>query len=590
MKPMLKQLSLLIFFCFVTVITNGQPNNLQTPDCNAQFLSFPDNQNPMKIHFRDQSLGLIFSWQWSFGDGFTSSIQNPDHVYASGGTYFVCLTIYTDIGNCHDVLCQAITVHQPGTCVADYHYAVSPGNILEYHFEDQSSGPVDRWHWNFGDGTTAEQKDPFHIFPSQGNYAVCLTTWKNDSMAQCQDTKCDTIRIVAPVPCIAKFVSQLDSMNHQPRMFQFASTSTGSPNQHEWRFGDGTGATGEPTARHQYKSPGTYKVCLLVMRKSGGTVWCSDSVCQMVTVPEYYNLGGHLFAGSVPINNPVSTGDTGIAFLYKFRGSGVVPYDTSFFTYLGYYAFTNLLSGDYLMKAALTSGSEHYKNYIPAYFPNTVTWSQSAKLTIRDSNEFHSHVTLLDLPQGTFGDGSISGAVFQGEPVIGGTPEPHAEVILYNEQLTPVDFTSPDYSGAFSFTGLPYGLYYLYAEKTGMYSRYSAVWLDEKKPLADSVLIGVFDHDVTGIDGRHGNDGIQLLICPNPVTDQFSLKIRTRVPGTLQIRISDLFGRILFETLIIQNNPESIADLDGAIFKPGVYLVVVNDSKGNRITRKLIRL
>ena len=43
----------------------------------------------------------------------------------------------------------------------------------------------------------------------------------------------------------------------------------------------------------------------------------------------YLNLGGHLFAGAYPINNPVNTGDTGVVFLYRISNNHVVPVDTS---------------------------------------------------------------------------------------------------------------------------------------------------------------------------------------------------------------------------------------------------------------------
>ena len=44
-----------------------------------------------------------------------------------------------------------------------------------------------------------------------------------------------------------------------------------------------------------------------------------------------YSLGGHLFAGEYPINNPVSTGDTGIVFLYQLNNNSIIPVDTTQF-------------------------------------------------------------------------------------------------------------------------------------------------------------------------------------------------------------------------------------------------------------------
>jgi PKD repeat protein len=49
-------------------------------------------QAPLTVQFADASTGSPTSWQWSFGDGGTSTLQNPSHVYQAAGTYDVSLT------------------------------------------------------------------------------------------------------------------------------------------------------------------------------------------------------------------------------------------------------------------------------------------------------------------------------------------------------------------------------------------------------------------------------------------------------------------------------------------------------------------
>ncbi len=48
---------------------------------------------PLTVSFTDQSTGSVDSWSWDFGDGFTSSQQNPSHIYVEPGDYDVSLTI-----------------------------------------------------------------------------------------------------------------------------------------------------------------------------------------------------------------------------------------------------------------------------------------------------------------------------------------------------------------------------------------------------------------------------------------------------------------------------------------------------------------
>jgi PKD repeat protein len=50
-------------------------------------------EEPLRVVFTDLSTGGATSWQWSFGDGTTSTSQNPDHTYGSPGSYDVTLTV-----------------------------------------------------------------------------------------------------------------------------------------------------------------------------------------------------------------------------------------------------------------------------------------------------------------------------------------------------------------------------------------------------------------------------------------------------------------------------------------------------------------
>src|SRR5204862_399532 len=56
---------------------------------------------PLQVQFTDQSLtggAVITSWSWNFGDGGTSTTQNPSHTYLVPGTYNVSLTATNSVG------------------------------------------------------------------------------------------------------------------------------------------------------------------------------------------------------------------------------------------------------------------------------------------------------------------------------------------------------------------------------------------------------------------------------------------------------------------------------------------------------------
>ncbi|HHG85633.1 MAG TPA: PKD domain-containing protein, partial [Bacteroidetes bacterium] len=74
--------------------------------------SFSAGTNPQMINFIDNSTGSPTSWLWDFGDGQTSVQQNPNNLYASTGTYTVCLTATDSCGS--DTLCLSVMVGVSG--------------------------------------------------------------------------------------------------------------------------------------------------------------------------------------------------------------------------------------------------------------------------------------------------------------------------------------------------------------------------------------------------------------------------------------------------------------------------------------------
>lgn len=67
------------------------------------------------VNFFDSStvnIGTIVQWNWDFGDGNSSSQQNPQHTYATNGTYNVCLTIMS-VDSCRDTICDSVPINCP---------------------------------------------------------------------------------------------------------------------------------------------------------------------------------------------------------------------------------------------------------------------------------------------------------------------------------------------------------------------------------------------------------------------------------------------------------------------------------------------
>jgi PKD repeat protein len=141
--------------------------------------------SPLAVQFTDLSgyynmadaTSSITQWRWEFGDGTISTQQNPAHTYSSPGIYTVSLTA-TDSTGATDTETKTgfVVVGQTAPVRAQFTSASRMGSDRTVvKFTDQSTGNIDSWLWDFGDGTTSTEQDPTHVYSVPGAYAVSLT-------------------------------------------------------------------------------------------------------------------------------------------------------------------------------------------------------------------------------------------------------------------------------------------------------------------------------------------------------------------------------------------------------------------------------
>jgi PKD repeat protein len=147
--------------------------------------SFNNTNNPVDFTDITTGSGAIQSWHWDFGDGTTSTVQNPQHSYAVPGTYYVCLSIVMSDGTetCCDRICKMVTVTaspQPCSVKADFTFSGPHGTAQEMYFNSTSTGNgiLCNYEWNFnGTIITTTNPSPRYAFGSPGTYTVCLRVW-----------------------------------------------------------------------------------------------------------------------------------------------------------------------------------------------------------------------------------------------------------------------------------------------------------------------------------------------------------------------------------------------------------------------------
>lgn len=250
--------------CLIATNDCGSDQHCQsvTINCPAPIADFTTQTNSFTTSFTDNSSNVPIAWFWDFGDGNTSTLQNPTHTYAQTGNYTVCLTVTNNCGQ--SSTCEAITI----ACPVPQAIFSTQSNDYTVFFNDNSSNQPTSWTWNFGDGNTSSLQNPSHTYAAEGMYTVCLTASNN-----CGETSyCETITVSCPEP-EAGFTNQNNNL-----IASFTDISNNNPSSWQWNFGDGNTST-EQNPTHTYFVPGSYTVCLTATNGCG-----SDQICQQIVI------------------------------------------------------------------------------------------------------------------------------------------------------------------------------------------------------------------------------------------------------------------------------------------------------------------
>ncbi len=232
----------------------------------ADFIGSPTSgPAPLEVRFTDRSSGNVSQWLWSFGDGQTSALKNPTHVYADTGSYIVSLTV-TGPGGANTKSRSSYIQVSAAAPSADFTASPTSGQVpLTVQFTDQSIGNITSWLWDFGDNQTSTIQNPIHVYADTGKYTVYLTVTGPDG----SDTKARENFISVFEPIIVDFIAA-PTRGLAPLTVQFTDRSTGKINSWQWNFGDGeTSTLTNPT--HTYSTPGSYTVGLTATGPAGSS-------------------------------------------------------------------------------------------------------------------------------------------------------------------------------------------------------------------------------------------------------------------------------------------------------------------------------
>jgi len=275
------------------------------------------------VQFSDQSTGDITSWSWDFGDGGTSSDQNPSNTYSSEGAYTVSLTVTGPDGSDTETKETYVKIYTPMVPIANFsREPVDNDDPMAIRFTDDSScgatlasypsigaislGGITTWEWDFGDGSGSYDRNPIHYYRNTGTFTVSLTvTGPGGSDTIIRE---GYIQFTAGAP-VADFTATPRSGNN-PLVVQFTGTSTGDITSRLWNFGDGTTST-EQNPSNTYQNAGSYTVSLTVTGPEGSNTKTMEDYIQVTSAAPVANFTATPRNGNLPLTVQFTGTSTG---------------------------------------------------------------------------------------------------------------------------------------------------------------------------------------------------------------------------------------------------------------------------------------
>jgi len=251
------------------------------------------------------------TYSWDFGDGYTTSIYNPTHLFATSGSHVVTLTVTTSEG-C--ISSSTTTVVVNAVPIASYTASPAcPGAPILFDntsTDSTSSGTLVNLSWSFGDATTGTSTDNAtatspatgdisHTYPSTGTYTVTLIA----SAQGCTSIPYTLPITVYPVP-VNSFTFGAACEGQAVTFTNTSTISDASTLSYLWDF-TGTGPTSTTVNPvYTYTTNGTYNVSLTAVSIHG----CKDSIMHTVAIDQNPVVSFNLT--NACINTPVSMGST----------------------------------------------------------------------------------------------------------------------------------------------------------------------------------------------------------------------------------------------------------------------------------------
>lgn len=283
------------------VALSAQINTLNQPSMGHQaVVVYKDTRND-SLTFNEvkTASSIIDNWTWQYGAvGSNFNTRGLSEIENGAGKY-ITVAFRPDPGNTEEFnfIAWTNTFYRPNLVIT-YELASSGAPTCKFgalkkdivltevvNFKDSSANTPTTWAWDFdydkNPGTkTSTVQNPDFTYTQSGTYTVALTV--TNSVGSSTKIRSNFIHVYQTPEGNFGYQTNID----QPTDVFFKDSSTFSPTEWFWDFGDGKGTSTSQNPEYLYQAVGIYQVCLIAKNIAG-----ADTICKTVIADTTTALG-----------------------------------------------------------------------------------------------------------------------------------------------------------------------------------------------------------------------------------------------------------------------------------------------------------
>jgi gliding motility-associated-like protein len=240
----------------------------QTYDISADVTEGCDSVKVKFSFINNATVDTVNTFFWDFGNGTSSEDRDPDIVsYLIPGPYTVTLLFGSSVENMLEsdltiIKYNYVTVYP--TISADFTFSdtIEIGYFaVSFKHKDQPYSNAGIYTWDFGDGTTSDQRNVIHIYPGPGSYNVELGV---TTAYGCGDSSEQVVTLTAPPEMPAIMASDTFGCGEARVKFALGNVDSDTISTISWDFGNGTTSSQVDPDTVIYNTPGYYDVSVVI--------------------------------------------------------------------------------------------------------------------------------------------------------------------------------------------------------------------------------------------------------------------------------------------------------------------------------------